>query len=246
QTAVLIGLIVVGLTIPLLIARAWDEDRCAASTLRWNMALAFAVGSVPLWGREAVVQFARRFGVATEPDERSTPEIATRLVRGVLLAVAAGLPILLTLTVLGQLLVGEKPLGPGSGSFFHRIGFTASHGIPLAFVAAALVGHALRERSSGFAFSAGLVVKLLVAGGFAVGVVTAGRPFDENAWVELGQRVTLTAGVWALGWLLVSRWMGRFREVDLARIDQLPSQLWKLQFGLALLGNVWRIGAAAV
>src|SRR5439155_22044400 len=140
--------------------------------------------------------------VQTANAQDFSPSQVIGVTRDVLLAIAAGIPLLLTLTVMGEILIGEKPLGPDAETIFRRIGFTASHGIPLGLIALALVGHAIRERSPEFAFAGGLVVKLLVGGGFAVAVVLARQPFDENAWIELGQRLTLTAAAWAVGWLV--------------------------------------------
>jgi hypothetical protein len=242
QTAILVGLTIIGVLIPLAIAPQWADQRATASALRWGLSLLFLLGTLVILCRDSIVRAAHRFGIPACESGNFEPDFPTRLTRGVLLAVAGGIPLILTLSTLGQVIAGQKPLGPGDGSFFRQIGFTASHGIPLAIIAAGLVGHALRERAPIYAFSAGLIAKLLVAGGFAVGLATAGKTFDDLAWVELSQRVTLTAGMWALGWLIVAKWIGRFRSVSPSDANRLPSSLWSVQLGIAIAGNLIVLG----
>ena len=74
----------------------------------------------------------------------------------------------------------------------------------LGLVCLALVGHALRERSPGHAFAAGLVANVAVVGGYALAVVTSGGRLDEVQVVRLLQLGSLGAGVWALAWLLAN------------------------------------------
>src|SRR5262249_60936532 len=92
KAAAIVGLTLVGLLVPVLIAKEWDEQRATASALRWGMGIAFVIGSVPLWARDVVVRFSRRLGLGTDND--APPEIMTLVTRGILLAVSVGLPLL--------------------------------------------------------------------------------------------------------------------------------------------------------
>src|SRR5262249_26498410 len=130
---------------------------------------------------------------------------------------------------------------PVPGSFFAEAGWLVSNLVPLALVALGLVGHALRERSPGYAFAAGLVADAAVMGGYALGVVIAGRPFGEGEWARLVQLGTITAAVWALLWLASRRWVGAWREGPEA---PLARPLMLAQLALAAAGNACLLGVA--
>ena len=48
--------------------------------------------------------------------------------------------------------------------------------------------------------------------GYALSVVLARRPFAVRESVTLLQLATITAAVWALGWLAARRWVDVWRE----------------------------------
>jgi len=105
-----------------------------------------------------------------------------------------------------------------------------------------LVGHALRERSPGYAFSAGLVANIALVGGHALAVVMSGGHLDEVQSVRLVQLGSLAAGLWALGWLLASSWTSAWREMpteDGRRPMATARPLMRVQLGLALGGLVF-------
>ena len=74
--------------------------------------------------------------------------------------------------------------------------------MPLVLVIGALVGYALRERSSGYAFSAGLVLEMAVVLGYALHTTLAKQPFDAPFFATLIQLFAVTAAVWAIVWLI--------------------------------------------
>src|SRR5213076_1027755 len=117
--------------------------------------------------------------------------------RGLLLAGAVIPVLILTVAVAAIGFRGQEPSGPLAGSFFANIGWVASNITPLAILGCGLVGHALRERSPGYAFFAGLVVNLAVTGGYALSLVTNGQALGEVEWVRLVQLGSITAAVWA-------------------------------------------------
>ena len=83
---------------------------------------------------------------------------------------------------------------------------------PLVLVAAALVGFALRESSSGYAFAAGLVAELCVVLGYVLGVVPPGTALQAVQWAMIVQLVAITAAVWAGAWVAARPWASAWRE----------------------------------
>ncbi|MGE3244421.1 MAG: hypothetical protein AB7I57_25385, partial [Pirellulales bacterium] len=101
-------------------------------------------------------------------------------------------------------------VGPDPASWFRRIGWDVTYGVPLALVALGLVGHAIRDRSSGFAFSAGLLANV-VATIVVLMRVARGAGLDAAAWITVAQVNAIVGGVVALAWLAAVRW-SRSRE----------------------------------
>src|SRR5205085_471554 len=138
-------------------------------------------------------------------------------------AFATAVPVVLLTLATAALILAGRPLGgPAGDSFFGQLGVLISYGMPLALVAGALVGHALRDRSPGYAFAAGSVVNLIVTGGYALDVAVRGEPFGAAVWVGLWQRFSITAGLWAIAW---------FAAADRREIadDRTGSLLWTLE-----------------
>ena len=58
--------------------------------------------------------------------------------------------------------LAQRPLvGPEPGSWFVRIGYESSYGIPLAVIALTFIGYAVCHRSAGFALAAGLLLNIV-------------------------------------------------------------------------------------
>jgi hypothetical protein len=236
QILVLLGLLGVAVTVPVVAAGWFAPETATASALRWGLAIVFLLVSVPLWGRESLARAAARVGIVSDAAGG-----AVRCLRGAVTAVAVPV-VLLTLTTAALVLTGQPLGGPAAGSLFGQLGDLASHGVPLGLVAAGLVGHALRERSPAYAFAAGLVVNLIVTGGYALGVATSGGSFDTATAASLWQRFSITAGAWAVAWFLVA---DRLRRRDPAAGGAVSS-LWAVQRGLAAAGNAVLLGTAAL
>ena len=126
HTWALVGLTLLALTIPLLIAGAWfDADHAAASAPRWGLALCYGLCSLLMWFRRRARSCAG----------------ALALLIGVLV-----MPILfITLNVVAATLAGQMLPGPLDG-MFTAMGGPASLLVPLALVSATLAGHGFRER----------------------------------------------------------------------------------------------------
>jgi len=138
-----------------------------------------------------------------------TPLPSTGLRNAVLLAAVAPLATVGAFAVAAAL--DQHPIvGPDPASWFRRIGWDVTYGVPLALVALGLVGHAVRDRSSGFAFSAGLLANI-VATIVVVMRVARGAGLDSAAWITVAQVNAIVAGMVALAWLVAVKW-SRARE----------------------------------
>jgi hypothetical protein len=191
----LIGLAVLAVTAPLLAAGGFAPQVASASALRWGLAAVFVVGSVLLAVRRPLRRAAWAAGF---PVPRRS---ATRAVRGLFAAAAVGV-VVLTASVAWLGLTGQVPSGPAAGSAFDRMGWTASVVIPLALVVAGLAGTALRDRSAGYALAGGAVFAATLAGGYALGVVTAGGMLGSVELVRVGLLGSGGLAVWGLLWLM--------------------------------------------
>jgi hypothetical protein len=259
RTAELVAVLLLAATLPCLVAGRFAPDLAVASALRWTLAIGFAACSIAVWGREHLANACRRFHAgpyapgtvgwaegATSPSDgpRVAPleagmssTVAPQVARGVLLATMV-LPVL-AITILAALLQigGTAPAGPLAKTFFATLGPTLSYLVPLLLLIGALVGHALRERSSAYAFSAGLVLELAVVLGYALHTTLALRPFDATFFVTLLQLFAVTAAAWAIV-LIGLRAMNSIPESATTTV------LVRLQAGMAVVANGLVLGIA--
>jgi hypothetical protein len=230
QTGAVLGLQVIAFTAPVLAAGQFAPELAAASALRWGLAGAFLVCSVPFWLRDGIGRVARRLAIPLDPD---VPLVA--LARPLLLCGSA-LPVIGLTTVVAMIGFSGQPLaGPTPNSMFAHMGSILSNLMPMAVVSLALVGHALRERSAGYAFSAGLVANVTLMGGYALHVVHGGQ-LEEAEWVRLVQIGALGAAAWAIGWLVTRPWTSAWRE---RTETPLARPLMTVQLGMAAAGNAF-------
>ncbi len=205
----LVGTLLVIATVPCLAAGPMLANRAAASTLRWGLAVAFVAVATAVWqrGRLMTLSAKARAWVAVGAEG---PMIA----RIVLLATTALPVVALTVLAAGLRLAGWLPAGPARGTFFANLGPLWSGLVPLLLVIGGLVGFAVRERSAGYAFSAGLVLELAVTLGYALATMTGlmARPPAVVFWVTLLQLATITAAAWGIVWLLTRQRLDVWRE----------------------------------
>ncbi|MFL5242367.1 MAG: hypothetical protein ACJ8FY_09690 [Gemmataceae bacterium] len=197
QTGLLVGLLCLAILPALLYAGPFSHEQAAASALRWGLAFCFVVvcGFFMLLRQVANARASLHW--------RAPLTETTSLLRAILVSATALPVVALTVWMALEVFAGEAPRGADPSSFFARIGSTASHIVPLAFVLIGLTGHALRERSAGYAFASGLVANLITMGGYALGVVQSGNSLGWTEYVCLMQLGTVTSAAWALGWLAV-------------------------------------------
>jgi hypothetical protein len=237
-TTLLLAAIVPGLIAGRCAVNAGLGAPAAASALRWGLGIVLLVSSVAIWQRVRIAKLCRSMcaAITLEP-------FADKIARAVTLITTAAPVLLITVSAAMLQLGGTAPCGPAASSFFANIGPTWSYLVPLALVIVALVGHALRERLSGYAFSAGLVLELAVTLGYSLRATLNKQPIDTLFFVSLLQWATITAGVWAIVWLVARRFTGVWREDDGKR---LPGILMHVQIGMAVAGNAILLGLALV
>jgi hypothetical protein len=239
RSAELVSSLLLAATVPCLVAGRFSGDVAVASAMRWGLAGAFLVVSATIWGRT-------RLSAACEK-ARMNVDISRNgsLIAHAMSLATTALPIL-ALTVVAALcqFTGAKPGGPAVNTFFQQLGSSVSYLVPLAIVILCMVGHAVRESSSGYAFSAGLVAELAVTLGYSLSVVLAPRPFGIAELVTLLQLATITAAAWMLIWLTARRRVNVWRE-EPGTVSQLSaSTLMRLQLAMSITGNAVLIGAA--
>jgi hypothetical protein len=221
------GAVLLAISVPVLVAGPFANVHATAIAWRWGLAACFLVASAALWLRESLGRQARRLRIRLAPGNSLA---FTARWSSLLLCV---LPVLLLTAIPVALrLGGEQLLRPAEGSFFQRFGSLGSYAVPLGLVALALVGHALRERSAGYAFAGGLITTAIVSGGYALHVVTSQGVFTQADVLRLLQLGTISAGFWGLLWLASRRWVTAWREDA-----PLGRPLMSGQLGLAALGN---------
>ncbi len=241
----LIGAILLAATPCCLLAGHLAEDVATASMLRWALAACFAVCSVSIWQRTWLSRWCRRASIRLDLNTDGP-----RIARAALLATTAVPVVAMTLLAAGLQFALITPGGPVADSFFDRLGPNVSYLVPLVVVILALVGHALRERSAGYAFSAGLVTEMAAALGYALSVVLANPPraFGVGEVVTLVQCVTIAGAAWGMAWLLAQRWsQGTVPFFAPAKRGLSPSSPYlSLQIAIPIVANIALLAAPVV
>lgn len=215
-----------------LVAMSWESQVATASALRWLMACFLAVASLPILFRARLRQLVTPLGW---PElEKRTAGLA-RDTRTLLLILTITPVLALTLYPAAATIAGDPVVSVAANSVFGRMGDSISYVVPLALVCLSLVGHAIRERSSAFAFSAGLVLNLTVTLGYLLAVVTGGGEIRSVEWIRLLQLNAIAASGFALLWLASRGWLLRLFTGD----EPVPAGwLLKTQVALGLVINL--------
>jgi hypothetical protein len=192
-----LGLTLLALTLPVLIAARFVGELASASAIRWGLAAVFLLVSIVLGGRESIGRVAARTGITSTVSAHGLLGVRSLLVAG------GGVVLLLTLQVAAIALTGRVPAGPVAGSVFREMGWTASIMVPLAALVTGLAWTAVRERSAGYASAGGWVWVLAVAGGYALGIVAAGGHLGAAESMRIGLLAVGATAAWALAWLAV-------------------------------------------
>ncbi len=162
----------------------------------------------------------------------------------VLMTLAALPIVVLTTFAVMTAFVGNPIVGPEPGTFFRRIGNAGSYVPPLLVFAATLVGFAIRERSSGFAFSATVMMNLAATSGFLMLTAQRGQGLSAELAVRLCQLNVIMASLGGLAWIAsvygYRRRLGRESETYadglLALLGSISLSLVGIVLGTALFG----------
>jgi hypothetical protein len=196
----LLGLVILAITVPVLIALAFVGETAGASAWRWSASLCYLLVSGVLWARARLGAGCERFRLRLPTQDVARESRA-------LLLVGAVAPVLILTFILALIgFAGRAPAGPDADSLFGQMGRIVSTLVPLVVIIVAMVGHAVREDLAGYIFTAGQVLLASVTGGYALGIVLSGEPFDDVAEVVTAQLGLLAAAGWLLAWLKSGRW----------------------------------------
>jgi hypothetical protein len=125
---------------------------------------------------------------------------AARQMRWVtLLSAIAPIAIVLMFTVT-KVLSAQPLVGPDPASWFRRMGFEALYGVPLVLIALTFIYYAIRDRSSPFAFAAGLLFNLVATFVYLLWLARQHGALDPTAWIRVAQINAVVAGIVALVW----------------------------------------------
>ncbi len=149
--------------------------------------------------------------IGTFTDNRIDPSPIAQLSR-TLVGISATLPLVVVVAyIVARKLTARPLLGPDPASWFGELGNSLLYGGPLALVALMLLALAIRELSSRYAFSFGLLAVGVATLVYLLELAAAAQPLDAVAWIRLAQLNGATAAVVALGWWgwLAWRFAGR-------------------------------------
>ncbi len=137
--------------------------------------------------------------LATRPGSRR--RLAARRREALLVVAFAPLAVLFTFAVARAL--DQYPItGPLQASWFRRIGWDVSYGVPLAIIGLVFIGYAIRDRSSGFAFSAGLLFNAVATIVVLLRLAGGGGALDATAWINVTQVNAIVCSIVALVWVM--------------------------------------------
>ena len=203
------GALAVVATVPYLAAGplAAPTQVAAASGLRWGLSATCLLAAAAIWYRRGLRRACLGVGVRVRVD-RYSPAVAQAVLLAATALPVVGLTILAALNRRGGVTAG----GPIADTFFDQLDPNVSYLVPLVLVIGALVGFALREASSGYAFSAGLVVQLAVILGYLLSLVTGKRPIGAGEIATAGELSAIAAAAWAAAWLAARLRVNVWRE----------------------------------
>ena len=186
------ALTAVSTMVPLLAGR-FEDQIATATAWRWLAALFLLIGSFVIWKRREVSQALRKFG---------WPEfdLDSKYARTLLIVLTVVPLMLLTIYPTLRAIYYLPVQGPTSG-LFSLFADEFSYGAPLVFVAAIMIGYALRERLPRFAFYAGALLNTTVTLVFLLSVVATGGLMDRVVLIRLVQLNAMTFAVFSLPWL---------------------------------------------
>jgi hypothetical protein len=116
-------------------------------------------------------------------------------------------PVAITAAFIVARSLDAQPLvGPDPASIFRRMGFEMLYGVPLLLIAFTFIGWAIQERSSAFAFAAGLLFNIVTTIVLLLRLARGGGVLDGIAWITVAQWNAVVAGIVAIVWQSAVAW----------------------------------------
>jgi hypothetical protein len=132
--------------------------------------------------------------------------------RWVVLIMALAPMAVLLMFIVARTLIRQPLVGADPASWFRRIGFEISYGVPLVLVALTFIGYAIRDRSSVLAFAAGPLFNVVATMVVLVRVARSGGALDAFAWITVAQVNAIVSGIVALMWQASVAWHQNKRQ----------------------------------
>ena len=120
--------------------------------------------------------------------------------RWIVLMMAIAPLAVLSMFIVARTLVHQPLVGADPASWFRRVGFEVSYGVPLVLVALTFIGFAIRDRSSALAFAAGPLFNVVATMIVLVRIARGGGALDAIAWITVGQVNAIVSSIVALIW----------------------------------------------
>jgi hypothetical protein len=186
-------------TVPALLVSARWEGLCAtASALRWTFAAVAFVTAAVFWLRAPLARWLGKIRWLELPSGGATRTLCDAA------TLVYGLPVVLLTSVVVWRSVANLPLGtPDKAALFGRMSLTLSFAVPLLTLVAVLLGHALREKRSGYALGGSTLFQYAICLAYMLRVEGSAPGFVAGIlqWNAAG-----LAG-YALLWLGLKPWM---------------------------------------
>ena len=198
--------------------------RPPAADMQWwfpSLGVVFVVVAAAAIGLRGIAGFNQRSDHTASTSRTLAGHASTLLM---ILGVAPLVAV--TLFVVAAALKQSPILGPEPDSWFARAGLATSYAVPVLVTALTLIGYAVRERSSRFAFAGGLVLNLGVTAAYLLAVAKIGLKFDVAMWVRLAQLNAIASASFALAWIAaleVHRSIAQTSSISDADSQQIPT-----------------------
>ncbi len=222
------GLVVLGFVGALVWAGSFGSETATVRAVCWGLSIYFLAATALSCFRAQLASVVARAGVGSQ-----LQEFHTQSARGWLLILTVVPVAFLSVTSLANTAVFWYRLDLNSVINLDYYAGAGSLILSLAIVLMGQIGNAIRERSPGYAFGAGLILNLFAAAWYLHSAALATGRVEPIDWTRLIQFVALAAAVWSLLWLVSRRWVGIQAEGEKATARLLMS----LQISQPVMAN---------
>ena len=200
-----LAIIVTLAAVAALSAGPWIGVGGAASALRWFLAALWLIASVALMFPDATARLAGIFRWPGMVEHRNGLGAVARTA----LIVLTVLPVLALTLYRTALAIGGVHLFHPHATIFQAMGATVSYGVPLILLHIGLIGHAVRLRSSGYAFAGGLVLNLTASLAQLLAWTAASHAIGGVELIQLAQINAIASSLFAVAWMVAAAWLSR-------------------------------------